>query len=192
MKFQQLSGKEYSKEEYFELLSDSEVKYEYLGGTVRMMAGAKAAHNRIVKNCNRALDGKSELCEIFLSDTAISVYPLGKIFFPDLSAVCGEQPEDEPAGIEQLRNPSLIIEVLSKNTASIDRGEKFQAYWQLPSVREYVIIDSLSYLVETYYRETEDLWRIGNLYQLDQKVTFITLGVTVPLSVIYEGITPFP
>jgi Uma2 family endonuclease len=169
-------------------MADSEHKYEYLGGPVRMLAGGKAAHNRIIRNCNRSLDGKSDNCEVFLSDTAVSIYPLDKIYFPDLSAVCGEAANDEEEGIERIKNPTLIIEVLSKETATIDRGEKFQAYWQLPSVEEYVMIDSLSYLVETYYRETQDLWRIGNYYQLEQRVPFVTIGVTVPLSAIYEGV----
>lgn len=188
MTSQELTQTSYTKEQYFALLTDSEHKYEYLGGPVRMMAGGKAAHNRIIRNCNRALDGKSDECEVFLSDTAVSVYPLDKIYFPDLSAVCGEPANDEEGGIERIKNPTLIIEVLSKKTATIDRGEKFQAYWQLPSVKEYVMIDSLSYLVETYYRETQDLWRIGNYYQLEQRVPFVTIGITVPLSAIYDGV----
>jgi len=188
MTSQELTQTSYSKEQYFALLADSEHKYEHLGGPVRMMAGSKATHNRIIRNCNRALDGKFDKCEVFLSDTAVSVYPLDKIYFLDLSAVCGEPAKGEEGGIERIENPTLIIEALSKKTATIDRGEKFQAYWQLSSVKECVMIDSLSYLVETYYRETQDLWRVGNYYQLEQRVPFVNIGVTVPLSVIYDGV----
>jgi len=50
------------------------------------------------------------------------------------------------------------------------------------------MMDSLDYLVETYYRETQDFWRIGNYYQLEQGTPFVTIGVTVPLSAVYNGV----
>ena len=187
MEARQLTDHHYTKQEYLDFIESCEYKFEFLNGPLRMMAGAKAPHNRVVKNCNRALDQASDECEVYLSDTAISVYPLNKIYFPDLSAVCGEA-EDEEGGIERLRNPSLIIEVLSRKTATIDRGEKFQAYWKLPSLKEYILIDSLSMLVQSYYRETEELWRIGNYTRPEQGMEVISLGVTVPLAVVYDGV----
>ncbi|MBB4079196.1 Uma2 family endonuclease [Lewinella aquimaris] len=188
MNAEQLSSRQYTLEEYYQLLAKSPVKYEYADGTIRMMAGAKASHNRIVKNCFRAFDGASSDCEFFLSDTAVSISS-NKIYFPDLSAVCEETVEAEEGGIERITNPSLIIEVLSQNTAHVDRGEKFQSYWQLPSMQEYVLIDSQSYLVETYFRETSDFWRIGSSYKLEQDVTVRTLGITLPLANLYEGVS---
>ena len=190
MEARQLTDQYYTKQEYLDFIESCEYKYEFLDGSLRMMAGAKAAHNRIRRNSFLALARKTEDCEVYDSDTAISVYPLNKIYFPDLSAVCGEA-EDEEGGIERLRNPSLIIEVLSKKTATIDRGEKFQAYWKLPSLKEYILIDSLSMLVQSYYRETEELWRIGNYTRPEQKMEVLSLGVTVPLAVVYDGVV-FP
>ncbi|WP_420461273.1 Uma2 family endonuclease [Neolewinella sp.] len=190
MEARQLTDHHYTKQEYLDFIESCEYKYEFLDGSLRMMAGAKAAHNRIRRNSFLALARKTEDCEVYDSDTAISVYLLNKIYFPDLSAVCGEA-EDEEGGIERLRNPSLIIEVLSKKTATIDRGEKFQAYWKLPSLKEYILIDSLSMLVQSYYRETEELWRIGNYTQPEQEMEVLSLGVTVPLAVVYDGVV-FP
>ena len=173
MEARKLTDHYYTKQEYLDFIESCEYKYEFLNGPLRVMAGAKAPHNRIRRNSFLALARKTNDCEVYDSDTAISVYPLNKIYFPDLNAVCGEA-EDEEGGIERLRNPSLIIEVLSEKTATIDRGEKFQAYWKLPSLKEYILIDSLSMLVQSYYRETEELWRIGNYTQPEQDMEVIS------------------
>jgi Uma2 family endonuclease len=44
-------------------------------------------------------------------------------------------------GVEQysLRYPTVIVEVLSRSTAAIDRREKRINYTQIPSLEEYVI-----------------------------------------------------
>lgn len=58
----------------------------------------------------------------------------------------------------------------------------------LDSFKEYVLIDSKTPHVFTYYREDKGLWRIGNYYEMDQEVEFLTLNVKIPMTVIYEGV----
>ena len=43
---------------------------------------------------------------------------------------------------ELLQYPKLIIEVLSPSTAGFDRGDKFKFYRRIPTLEEYVLIDS--------------------------------------------------
>ena len=58
-----------------------------------------------------------------------------------------------------LTQPCLIIEILSKSTATIDRREKLIAYQSIPSVREYCLIAQNTYRVERYHRLNEtELW----------------------------------
>ena len=60
-----------------------------------------------------------------------------------------------------LTNPVLLVEVLSESTAAGDRGEKFEAYSQLSSLREYVLIEQDKQVVQTYYRESpKHLWEM--------------------------------
>ncbi|MFT6000728.1 MAG: Uma2 family endonuclease [Neolewinella sp.] len=69
----QLKNQRYSREEYFQLAADSEVKLEFLDGEIRIMAGATKEHNRITKNCLLALNSNPNDCEVFLGDTAVSI-----------------------------------------------------------------------------------------------------------------------
>jgi Uma2 family endonuclease len=56
-------------------------------------------------------------------------------YYPDVMVACQRE------GVEQyfLRYPVLIVEVLSRSTAAIDRREKRINYTQIPTVEEYVI-----------------------------------------------------
>ena len=178
----------YTKEEYFELLRTSLHKYEYLDGRVRMMAGGTVAHSSIVGNAYFALRSRAQTCTVFNSEFAVAL--ASRYVFPDASAVCEMEATYEPGGgIARLTNPALIVEVISASSDPYDRTEKFSAYRRLPSFREYLLIDSRRYSAETFYREQPDLWRIGNYFELDQEVELRTLGISVPLSVFYEGVT---
>ncbi|WP_420461162.1 Uma2 family endonuclease [Neolewinella sp.] len=177
----------YTKQDYLELLDQSEHKYDYLDGEVRTMAGGTVAHNTILDNTTFALRLLARGCQIKGSETAIAVAAANRYHFPDVSAVC-DTPTYEQGGIARLTNPALIVEVLSETSAAYDRGEKFSAYRQLPSFREYLLIDSRKLIVETYFREEKDLWRIGNSYDLGQVVRLRSLGINLPLQDIYLNV----
>ena len=177
----------YTMQAYLELLDRSEQKYDYLDGEVRAMAGGTVAHNTILDNTTFALRLLAKQCQIKGSETAIAVAAANRYHFPDVSAVC-DLPAYEQGGIARLTNPALIVEVISETSAAYDRGEKFSAYRQLPSFREYLLIDSRKCAVETYFREEKDLWRIGNFYDLEQVVRLHTLGIDLPLTDIYQSV----
>ena len=178
----------YTKQDYLELLNQSEYRYDYLDGEVRAMAGGTVAHNTILDNTTFALRLLAKDSQVKGSETVIAVAAANRYHFPDVSAV-GDTPTYEHGGIARLTNPALIVEVISETSAAYDRGEKFTAYRQLSSFREYLLIDSRKLVVETYYREEKDLWRIGNFYDLGQKVRLRTLGIDLPLSDIYQNVT---
>lgn len=184
----ELKSRRFTEEEYLELCLTSDQKFEYNNGVVTMMAGGKRAHGLAKRNLYHALLKKVGDCTIYDSDVAVEVKKLNRYFFPDISGLCGSEDVTDEPGIERVRNPQLLVEVLSKSTATYDQGEKFNAYKQLDSFREYIVVDSQRYFVHTYYREEKGLWRIGNYFRLDQDVEIITFGVSVPMSVIYEGI----
>ena len=65
-----------------------------------------------------------------------------------------------PSGFEPrpyaLINPTLLVEVLSESTANYDRSNKLYYYSELPSLREYLLIEQDAWKVETRYRGTAD------------------------------------
>ena len=177
----------YTKQDYLELLDRSEHKYDYLDGEVRAMAGRTVAYNTILDNTTFALRLLAKHCQIKGSETAIAIAAANRYHFPGVSAVC-DTPIYEQGGIARLTNPALIVEVLSETSAAYDRGEKFSAYRQLPSFREYLLIDSRKLSVETYYREEKDLWRIGNFYELSQVVRLRSLAIDLSLTDVYQNV----
>jgi len=76
----------------------------------------------------------------------------------------------------------------SESTGETDRANKLNAYRQLDSFKEYVLIDSRKVLVDTYYRESNELWHIRSYYKEDQLVDIRTLGVQIPVGDFYEGV----
>jgi len=48
--------------------------------------------------------------------------------------------ETDPSDSNTVVNPSVVVEVLSDSTESYDRGEKFENYKRIPSLKEYVLV----------------------------------------------------
>lgn len=158
-----------------------------------MMSGGSISHNAIMANTFGFLWSKKGSCKVHNSENAVSVLSLKSYFFPDLTVTCNH-PTYEKGGIAKLTNPELIIEVLSESTADYDRTDKFTAYRQLESFKEYILIDSRRMRVDTFYRENHQYWHIGSYFNPDHEVEVRTLGIQLPLSTIYEGVefTPSP
>lgn len=152
-----------------------------------MMSGGSIAHNRIIGNVFGTLWSQKGSCEVNNSENAVAIDHLNTYFFPDLTANC-HKTEFEEGGIAKITNPALIVEVLSESTAEYDRTDKFTAYRQLDSFREYILIDSRRMRVDTFYRETKEFWHIRSYFTPDHEVVVRTLGLQLPMEVIYEGI----
>ncbi|MFT6000076.1 MAG: Uma2 family endonuclease [Neolewinella sp.] len=120
MEASELKGRRFTVNEYFEQLEQSLHKLEYADGEIRMMAGGTPNHSTIVDNAFFALRSNKGSCEVKSSETAIAVQVQNKYFFPDTSVVCDEKANyEDTKGIAIITNPSLIVEVLSKSTASL-------------------------------------------------------------------------
>ncbi len=52
-----------------------------------------------------------------------------------------------------LRNPVLLVEILSKVTEGYNRGSKFEIYRSIPALVEYLMVDSRRVHVELWRRE---------------------------------------
>jgi Uma2 family endonuclease len=95
-------------------------------------------------------------CNAFGSDLRISS-PGGLFTYPDVSVICG-QVEIVPDRPDTATNPVVLFEILSDATRGYDRGEKFELYKTIPSLREYVIIEQREVLVEQFRRSEAGLW----------------------------------
>ena len=180
--------REISPEEYLELEREADYKSEYYQGEVFAMAGAGRNHNRITENLSISigsfLRGKS--CRTYSSDLKIYIPDNGLYTYPDLLVVCGkEQFVDDKT--DTLLNPRIIVEVLSKSTGSYDRGEKFQLYRSIPSLEEYVLIDSQRIAAEVFRKSEKGFWSLmSESYTLEGSIELASIGLTLPMRDIYD------
>lgn len=174
--------------EYLEYEKTADQKHEYYQGEIFAMAGAKIAHNRVVVRLtgllSQQLRGKS--CEPFNSDQRIHI-PANTLFtYPDISIVCGEVKTLDNDDYNIL-NPSIIIEVLSPGTKNYDRGEKFQLYRDIPTLKEYILVDSQFVDVEAFRINAHGHWELEEYKSLKAVLQIPGISVSLPLSEIYEG-----
>ncbi|HZO72724.1 MAG TPA: Uma2 family endonuclease [Ktedonobacteraceae bacterium] len=175
-----------SVEDYLTLdRSSDEVRYEYIDGNAYMLAGGSANHSLISSNLIRelsmALRGSS--CLVYTSDMRVRLSEQ-RYVYPDVAVSC--DPRDR-GSVESLQYPRLIVEVLSPGTEAYDRGKKFGFYRTCPSIKEYVLVDSLQPSVEIYRHEQGVFWVLHPLGMSDQ-VELRSLGVSFPVAAIYENI----
>jgi Uma2 family endonuclease len=178
-------------EEYLAHERRAEHRSEYVDGEIFAMTGASRKHNVIAGNVFAELrrQFRGRPCEAYISDMRVRIPSANIYAYPDVVAVCGE-PEFEDAEVDTLTNPTLVVEVLSKSTASYDRNEKFARYCTLPSVAEYVIVSQDEYHVTQHVKQKDGRWLLSDISGKDGAVELASVGCTLALSEIYERVTP--
>jgi Uma2 family endonuclease len=125
-------------------------------------------------------------CRTFVNDMRLLTSPKGLYTYPDVMVVCGKI-EFAPKRDDTVMNPFVIVEVWSDSTQAYDRGKKFALYRQIPSLKEYVMIDQTQPYVEHYRREGH-FWVFEALETIDAILTLPALECEIPLAVMYEKI----
>lgn len=179
-------------EEYLRMEETAETKHEFVNGEVVAMAGASRAHNEIVANIMRevGLCLKGKECGVYPSDLRVTT-PAGRnYFYPDATVVCGAL-QMHPGVFDTLQNPVVIFEIMSEGTENIDRGYKFFHYLQIPSLQEYILIDSRERLVERISRQSDNSWKFDKL-SLDENLELSSIGCTLAIDDIYYRVQHSP
>lgn len=165
-----LPKKKYTEEEYMEMELTALYKSEYYkgeifpmgeieGDTAEAMAGAMPSHNVISTNIIVGLHGRlrEKGCKIFGGDQQLFIPETGLYTYPDISVYCGElQYKNKMC----LKNPLLLVEILSKITEGYNRGAKFEMYRTIPSLVEYLMVDSRRVHVELW-QKTNKQWLLA-------------------------------
>ena len=175
-------------EEYLEWEKSQDQKHEYYNGEIFAMSGTKVTHNEITINIATLLHQKlkREPCRPLYSNQRIHI-PQNTLFtYPDISVFCGEiitLNNDEWNAL----NPTVLIEVLSPSTRNYDRGEKFRLYREIPTLKEYILVDSELVFVEVYRINATGHWELEEYKSLNNVLTIPVISTELPLTEIYEG-----
>lgn len=176
-------------EEYLQHERKAEYKSEFLRGEVFAMAGATPQHALVVTNLVGELSSRlrKSACNVYSSDLRLRVSPTGLYTYPDVMVVCGnaEFADDQN---DTLTNPALIVEVLSESTHNYDRGEKFQHYRTLPSLKEYLTAAQDAVHVEQWTRQPDGRWLLTEFDDPAAELALESIGVRIGIAGLYEKV----
>jgi Uma2 family endonuclease len=184
-----------SVDTYLRLSEELPGKYEYFGGLMyprwyppgshRAMAGGTRAHARLMTRMLTALEAhlRGGLCNVYPSDMRLYVAD-HTYFYPDAFVVCDE--DAMPNRVDE-RDAMLVVEVRSASTSDFDRGDKFEAYRQLPGLREYLLLDNRRVQANLFRLGDDGAWRYIT-YTEGADLVLESVGLHLPLADLYLGI----
>ena len=185
----------FTEEEYLQMERQSSDKHEFYKGEIFLMAGhgdllamsgAAPNHNEIFTNVfgHIAIELKGKPCRPYGSDMRLNIPENTLYTYPDIAIYC-KPPVDDPDD-DNARNPTVIIEILSPSTKSYDRGDKFNLYRDIKSLKEYILIDSQSIAVEAFRINNGGHWELEEIKSIDGVLLINSVELSIPLVLIYE------
>jgi Uma2 family endonuclease len=147
-----------------EVASDADTpRHEWFDGVVYSMSRGTPEHGRLTSRITivlgNALPGD---CQLYSADTMLYVAAARLATYADAMVIRGPletitvRKNGKSIG-QAVTNPIVLVEVLSDSTERYDRDGKFQAFKQIPSLREYVLVSQETRMIEVFRRI--DDWR---------------------------------
>ncbi|MEO7331474.1 MAG: Uma2 family endonuclease [Minicystis sp.] len=148
-----------SEQEYLAFERAADERHEYADGEIFAMSGVTWEHSLIAGNIQRELGTLllERSCSAHGSDLRIHIPATRRYTYSDGLVVCGE-PVFTDETRDTLVNPVVIVEVLSDSTERYDRGDKFEHYETIPSLRDYLLVSQKKVRVEHFHRQAEGTW----------------------------------
>ena len=176
-------------EEYLEIERKAEFKSEYYDGEMFAMSGARRAHNLIAVNVSSGLHVqlRRRSCEVYPSDMRVRVSATGLYTYPDVVVVCGK-PQFAEYEMDNLVNPTVLVEVLSPSTEAYDRGRKFEHYRKIESLRQYLLVASDRVSVELFTRQSDGQWLLSSAAGLEEELVLESIECRLRVGDIYEKV----
>jgi Uma2 family endonuclease len=185
----QTKQKFYTLDEYRELEENAEFRNEYRDGEIVQMSGGTINHSRIIRNLSRVLGNllEGQPYELFHNDLRLWIPRYRRGTYPDVMVIEGKPVFTEGRN-DEILNPVLIVEVLSKSTGDFDREDKFRFYRSIPEFREYVLVNQSEFLVEQYIKTESNQWLFREYEGESATVSFASVGVPMSMSDIYAKV----
>lgn len=175
-----------SYEQYLLLVRNSNRRYEYYDGEVRLMAGWSSNHATIALNFGVALDqalGDDALCRPYVSDKLVRLTPT-KTVIPDVVVSCDSADHGASQIIDK---PVLVVEVLSRSTEMTDRFVKLALYQVKESIQEIIFISQAVQRVEVFSRADGD-W-LYRQYGAGQSFHLASLDIEIEVRQFYRRLS---
>lgn len=182
------NGSKMTFEEFLEMRENTDDRYEYIDGEAFYMASPSITHQRIIGNLYTAFRiwYKGKKCMPYLSPFDVTLIKSENninLVQPDILVVCDHENRNEKdlyTGV-----PSLVVEVLSDSTRSMDFVRKLNLYMDT-GVSEYWIVNPFASEVVVYYFIDKDFSKMTVFTKDDTVRSLLFDGLVVPLSEVFE------
>jgi Uma2 family endonuclease len=165
---------------------DQELRHEFVNGHVYLhgihgLAGGTQAHSAIAIQLALAIAPPARPCRTFGSDMLIELSTSTR--YADVAVTCDERDAD-PNGTT-ITCPKLIVEVLLRSTANADLGPKMLEYQAIPTLEEYLVVDSRKRWACVWNRGSDGEWKSGSAVT-SGTLELQSVAATLDLDAIYE------
>jgi Uma2 family endonuclease len=181
-------SRRYSLDEYRAIEEKAEGRNEYRDGEIVPIPGGTIKHSRIGRNiltyfstvmCDTQFEPINSDLRLWIPEHRRGVYPDVMVFNgePQLNAEC----------LDEVLNPTLIVEVLSPSTADYDRLSKFRMYRSIGSFSEYLLVEQDEPFVERYSKQAQG-WLLSEFSGLELSIPLDSVSIELPMMEIYRGV----
>ncbi len=181
-----LSLQEY---EALEKVSGEDLRYEFMDGVVYAMSGGTIIHNRIIQNCAFSLRNcfGPKGCQVLTENVKLEVAKDKRYVYPDVMVSCSDR---DWQSSQLIKDPVLIIEVLSDSTERKDLIQKVEMYQAVPGLKAYIIIDQYSCWIRMYERSENGSWNAHqHLNNPGDTLSVTALSWQLSLTEIYQNVS---
>lgn len=178
----------FSIPEFLDFEEASADKHELFRGRIFARAGGSANHDDVIVSltgiCRNALRDRAP-CRFVGENRKLLVRSEGSAYRPDGAIAC--PPNDLNPQQGTYDNPTVVFEVLSPGTADFDRREKADDYKTIPSLQDYVLIESERPRIEVFSRLSDGRWA-QSVYVAGAIARLPSVGIDLPLDELYENV----
>jgi Uma2 family endonuclease len=178
--------KRMSLEEFLRWDDGTDTRYELIGGFPVAMAPPAAEHRMLAMRLGSRIDSALERrrpCNAQGDAGILRPERPDTYFEADIAATC----ESHELGQQALKEPFLIIEILSSSTERHDRRVKLPACRQIETVQEIALVASDEIYAEVH-RRAGPQWITDILRGGEAVLSLASLPIEIRLSNLYEGI----
>jgi Uma2 family endonuclease len=173
-------------DEFLHWEDGTDTRYELVNGFVVAMAPPAPRHGQLAvalgAEIRSALRSRPP-CRAYSEAGIVRPDRNDTCYVADLAVTC-----DPPGPDDRLiRNPVLIVEILSPSTAAFDRQAKVPDYRRIASVQEILLVDSQTVFAEILRRDGEH-WITEIVQGPSATLALNSVPLAIPMAELYEGI----
>jgi Uma2 family endonuclease len=175
-------------EEYDRLTPPEGEQYELYDGFVYAFSTGSGTHGILCTRIATALDSRVRTpCRVFgASNIGVRRHDRATNVIPDGTVTC----EDFDLRQTYVVTPILVAEVISPRSVKRDRVTKLDIYRDIPSIEEYLMVDSRRIWVSIERRMPDGRFITAVHTSLEDTVELFSVDVRILLADLYGGVEP--